>query len=628
MHSFVAYVLGAIFLVVQIFFYSRARKTLKDIESDWLKWAIPEANAGRGRDELLERLESRIAFEKWRLWLKRLGPMAPMIGIAITAVGFLLMNFESSSIDMGTTGGMVILNQLRPLYLGVLIGVVLALINQVLLAEIDGQMSRIRLSCELRLPAPAHDVASNVLVEFEDTVRKITNMSKARMEAAVSESELQASEFSKSLTRASQTIESISADYNQNRKLLATAATSLEQAVQAATRGMNVAISSAQSSISQSVSTMSVAIQKGGDGIQASTTKLNTTIQTFGSCMTSLEQQVRTLGATTQQIQTASLDAVANAQSLGKQVRESVAPALQTAVASISEIAGNCEERFRSASEDSAAEAKKLYEGLRATIQSSLQSVTQAMQSVTRECERSAMGLTVASKSLAEQMGQGSQEIIGSSNALARQLPKLNDAMESLSTSLKRQENLAKDTSEQIKSLLQTVGNELTRNINRQAETVGQRLWADLSPTLKAAGDAVGKSSQSCEQTIVALSQVVNSLNEGAGAIESGSAQLTVTTGNLGEKMDHLEKGLRRMAHVMKEQEVMLGRLPDSLAASIQSLVFASDHNALHGTNSHRTHLHRTDGDHGSSNESGTPQVRKPSLIRRVVSALAGGRLS
>ncbi len=101
----------------------------------WLKWVdanFPRDSRTPGsytRDDVLRELDSHIASDKYYLLLQRAGVMAPLLGVIITVVGFLVLK-----VPKGETQSLAeILLAVTPLMVGVGTGALLAFINQWLL---------------------------------------------------------------------------------------------------------------------------------------------------------------------------------------------------------------------------------------------------------------------------------------------------------------------------------------------------------------------------------------------------------------------------------------------------------------------------------------------------------------
>jgi hypothetical protein len=161
-HLFVV-VIGLIFFCLQLYLCTRFRfrmkrhqrelaKLINDMENEgdgrdieafvsdipWLKWVdenFPRASAAPAnytRDDVLKELDCQIASDGHYLLLQRAGVMAPLLGVIITVIGFVMLLPKSAAMSEDLAMG-EILYMVTPLVAGVGTGAVLAFINQWLL---------------------------------------------------------------------------------------------------------------------------------------------------------------------------------------------------------------------------------------------------------------------------------------------------------------------------------------------------------------------------------------------------------------------------------------------------------------------------------------------------------------
>jgi len=115
---------------------------LRRVEQKIQSWKsnLPElVQRGRSGSEALEELDTLLSLDPWAAFQNRMGVMAPLVGVTATALGFLLFEqaeYEQIRVESVST----IMRFLSPLFYGVLMGAVLAIINQVL-----SQLARTRM---------------------------------------------------------------------------------------------------------------------------------------------------------------------------------------------------------------------------------------------------------------------------------------------------------------------------------------------------------------------------------------------------------------------------------------------------------------------------------------------------
>lgn len=112
----------------------------------WLKWVdrnFPQDATTPGsytRDDVLKELDSQIAADSNYLLLQRTGVMAPLLGVIITVVGFMVLDMpDDENMSLGD-----IMFSVMPLVAGVGTGALLAFINQWLLHLAGGRVEGVR----------------------------------------------------------------------------------------------------------------------------------------------------------------------------------------------------------------------------------------------------------------------------------------------------------------------------------------------------------------------------------------------------------------------------------------------------------------------------------------------------
>lgn len=163
--------IGVAFLALQLFlclrFWSRMKrhrrrlaKLLRDLDTGgdgrdirahvgeipWLQWVdtnFPRGSTAPGnltRDDVLKELDTQIAGDGDYVLLQRAGVMAPLLGVIITVLGFLLADFSQTGEQ--SLGELLLV--VAPLAAGVGTGALLAIINQGLLHVVGGQVEWVR----------------------------------------------------------------------------------------------------------------------------------------------------------------------------------------------------------------------------------------------------------------------------------------------------------------------------------------------------------------------------------------------------------------------------------------------------------------------------------------------------
>jgi len=230
--------IGLVFLAMQLFlcirFWHRMKrhhrelsKLLDDLETGgggrdieafvfdipWLKWV--DMNFPRGtrtpgsftRDDVLKELDMQIASDGNYLLLQRASVMAPLLGVIITVLGFMLIDFSrTGEQDLGE-----LLLTVAPLAAGVGTGALLAIINQGLLHFVGKKVEQVRYAARVWFDAA---IWSNVGLDAQAaTVKAIQAMEK--MAKTVSEAADQENENIRSLRDGVEAIRSAAREFQE-----------------------------------------------------------------------------------------------------------------------------------------------------------------------------------------------------------------------------------------------------------------------------------------------------------------------------------------------------------------------------------------------------------------------------
>jgi ABC-type transporter Mla subunit MlaD len=106
-------------------------------------------DARLGRDDLLAHLDDVFASNGVYLWLNRMTMMAPLLGVVLTAIGFI--SLAASMRGARLTSVESYLGQLHPLFYGVVSGALLAIYNQVMVQYAGHRLRKARQEARLEL---------------------------------------------------------------------------------------------------------------------------------------------------------------------------------------------------------------------------------------------------------------------------------------------------------------------------------------------------------------------------------------------------------------------------------------------------------------------------------------------
>lgn len=229
--------IGVAFLLLQLYlcrrFWARMRRHQRDLstllaevlaggdgrdverfakEIPWLRWVSDNFPQGRApgnfaREDVLNELDLQIGSNRQYLLLQRAGIMAPLLGVIITVIGFMLLELpEAEDQSLGD-----LLFAVTPLVAGVGTGAVLAFINQWLLHLVGGKVEAVRYAARSWFDAA---IWSGVGLDVQSaTVKAISAMERmARAVTQTAESHEQSQQVLRSSVAA---IDAASASFQQ-----------------------------------------------------------------------------------------------------------------------------------------------------------------------------------------------------------------------------------------------------------------------------------------------------------------------------------------------------------------------------------------------------------------------------
>jgi hypothetical protein len=139
LNAFIAICVGLLFLALQFWKYRQAKSSVQSRCTQWARSCSDGKRRGQTRESAVLDLERSLAGNPDMSFLRRLGVIAPLIGVALTAVSVLSLGFGGSSAALQTTllessnVAIVAAGIINPLFWGVSVGAVLAILNQLFL---------------------------------------------------------------------------------------------------------------------------------------------------------------------------------------------------------------------------------------------------------------------------------------------------------------------------------------------------------------------------------------------------------------------------------------------------------------------------------------------------------------
>jgi len=148
MNSELSVIVGGAVFFVQAAVYLLARRSARVRGAQWMREVDSASRAAQTRDSALLDLERALASCPRASLLRKLGVIAPLLGVTLTALAFMasagiMSDMLGASELAGDPGGpersALIQRAISPLFLGVLVGALLAIFNQLLQALLARQ---------------------------------------------------------------------------------------------------------------------------------------------------------------------------------------------------------------------------------------------------------------------------------------------------------------------------------------------------------------------------------------------------------------------------------------------------------------------------------------------------------
>ncbi|WP_417380097.1 hypothetical protein [Gimesia sp.] len=179
MEPFFIYTIAASYFAVQLVFCFLSMRDLKLVFNDWLNKS-DDKNLGASKptkDEALDTFDRMLSKIFWPSALRRLGLAAPLLGVVLTGLGFLILDapgLDSSTLYAGDKIHFSeILLSLKPLYIGVFLGSLLALFNQFMMQLVDHRIGTLRLEAESKVNLDPMDPIWKEMDKFSGTLGAI-----------------------------------------------------------------------------------------------------------------------------------------------------------------------------------------------------------------------------------------------------------------------------------------------------------------------------------------------------------------------------------------------------------------------------------------------------------------------
>jgi ABC-type transporter Mla subunit MlaD len=314
----------------------------------WLKWVdsnFPRDSAAPGnytRDDVLKELDTQIASNGHYLLLQRAGIMAPLLGVILTMVGFVMFRPPENESESFAD----ILSTVTPLVAGVGMGGVLAFLNQWLLHLVGRTAEKVRYAARSWFDAA---IWSHVGLDVQAaTVKAITAME--RMARAVTQTTEQQEQNARTLEASSEAIRQASDSFAQTHRAFGDELRALP--------GMLSELTAAAAAAVETLQTVVPAGQRAVTGFDASVTTFRAAVENqfveaakiHRGVNEALHESVGRISESTQQLKVSSgdLQETVNAHTnafkgLNRSLQKQVLPAHEAFLAAISQFNGRAE---------------------------------------------------------------------------------------------------------------------------------------------------------------------------------------------------------------------------------------------------------------------------------------------
>jgi ABC-type transporter Mla subunit MlaD len=530
---------GAIlFLIAQIVFLNIARLNIPLIEKKWLKWSQEAHNSRRSREELLRQLDFWLLNDRFRLRLKRLSTVAPLFGVSLTAMGFMMLGEGEQQLKALS---------FTPLYSGVFAGVLLAMINQAAMTYLEEVCAQKRSNCEEYF-AKSEEPVNAALDNFAKVIDGISRKAKSTVQSALSGVASDLTQSTQAIQLAGTTIQTMAEKYS-----------SQSDHIDAATTAM-----------CSSMTTVADKLSEKSDGL----------IQVIDGMGTKLTNAKDSLANGSTSIETAAATYAESANQFNPMLAD-----LKTHIDGLKTATGT----FQESSAAALNEARQLG----ATLKPAFEETSVKINSVADECVKSSQKLTAAGASLssvAAGFEAESQNMNKSTTSLTSQFPVMDKRLQSLTAAIGRQEETLTTTPQEIAALLKAIDERLQHVVSERSVALAGMLQNNIDPTISNVGVQLTEAASQCESTTEVLvaaaqqlqiqidtakeqSEVANENSQTMmGDMDGVSSRLGDNLEGLSEKLDVLSLSIDEQKREFASQPSALREASDSLTEATGSL--------------------------------------------------------
>lgn len=558
----------------------------RDIEAfvgdiPWLKWVdenFPRdsaAPANYTRDDVLKELDTEIGADGNYLLLQRAGVMAPLLGVIITVVGFILLLPESEQMTEELLMS-DILYMVTPLVAGVGIGAALAFINQWLLHMVGVRVEAVRDAARTWFDAAIwRDLGLDVQAA---TVKAITAMQ--RMSKAVLKSSMQQEENAKALRksiasiyRSSDTFQQTYEAFGQELGELPGTLAELTDTAKAAVDTLGSLVPMGERAVlglDVSVSAFSKAVE--GHFVEAA--------KTHQGSIEGIAESVGRINESTMQLKVSSGDlqetvnAHTNAfKNLNRSLQKQVLPAHEGFLAAISKFGGQAEGLL------------ERLDNLHSEVIASIEKMTSLAPEASEAVAKFAGSADAFSDVVQNNFQAAADQHRENADKLAESVDGLQNSAEGLTQGGAAVEGLLKLHTE-LGRELEATGGSLRQAIEQLSETgaaLRQSMENEVAPSQRSMQTAADSFSGSAQQLAAFVEQGLDPVTERLTKVDTTLANLAGTVeaiqdfANVRQDIEHLSQALSQAATVAES----IAALPESIRKVLEDVAEAQRQQAM-----------------------------------------------
>jgi len=505
------------------------------------------------RSRLVNQTELALAGNWARLCLRRSSTLAPLLGLALTAWSF--WTYDGSPLatetGVGLDGSSDFLTRLQPLYGGVLVGTVLAIVSQIANTVVDYKVGRVRAwAVEKAGPAQVSEADQNPYDMVGEILQGMCDAASVRLTRMLDEGYKGLGDFSKSARASAEALRLATTDLQQVR----TGFTTLAQDLNSASDRISQQIVASSEGLARDTQQLGSTLSQGASSYATATTTIQVTARQFEGVVKSLIPLVERMG-----------EQVGGLQQASGQYSQAAIATLQAVRQFGDQLSGEVRPTLDSAATALEATTKKLDQ-----VSSQTGRIAESLDGVTTSWTKSAENLTRSSDKLGSTLPTITTEFAKLPGELSQVVASLGDAPRRFSEQFAKLQEATtaaiKEQGEQTRNFTVNEGRQVFQQLSQEVQTMMREL--------QQAGGEMRKASQGLNAAVQDSSRT---LSDSAGKMTTGfdqfSQQLGVTLREMraeAKSQNQLGQQLTDVALGTRETNTNLQRLIGEVTRALQ----------------------------------------------------------